>query len=123
MPAAAGSATSARKRIRNRATRATMPSGPGNCSRIPDPGAFPSGLSNFEKLLCSPPWRLRPRQARAPRGDDAMNRGGGIPRESEHVDFEGFMEGVKRRNPGQIEFIQAVQEVSEDIFEFMEGKP
>ncbi len=52
-----------------------------------------------------------------------MNRGGGIPRESEHVDFEGFMEGVKRRNPGQTEFIQAVQEVSEDIFQFMEGKP
>jgi glutamate dehydrogenase (NADP+) len=52
-----------------------------------------------------------------------MNRGGGIPREAEHVDFEGFMEGVKRRNPGQTEFVQAVQEVSEDIFEFMEGKP
>ena len=51
-----------------------------------------------------------------------MNRGGGIPRESEHVDFEGFMEGVKRRNPGQTEFVQAVQEVAEDIFEFIEGK-
>jgi glutamate dehydrogenase (NADP+) len=51
-----------------------------------------------------------------------MNRGGGIPRESEHVDLEGFMEGVKRRNPGQTEFVQAVQEVSEDIFEFIEGK-
>ena len=51
-----------------------------------------------------------------------MNRGGGIPRESEHVDLEGFMEGVKRRNPGQTEFIQAVQEVAEDIFEFIEGK-
>src|SRR5918992_5003358 len=51
-----------------------------------------------------------------------MNRGGGLPRESEHVDFEGFMEGVKRRNPGQTEFIQAVQEVAQDIFEFTEGK-
>ena len=29
-----------------------------------------------------------------------------------------FMEGVKRRNPGQSEFIQAVQEVAEDVFEF-----
>ena len=51
-----------------------------------------------------------------------MNRGGGIPRESEHVDLEGFMVGVKRRNPGQTEFIQAVQEVAQDIFEFIEGK-
>src|SRR6476469_9802520 len=40
----------------------------------------------------------------------------------EHVDLNGFMEGVKRRNPGQTEFIQAVQEVAEDIFEFMEGR-
>ena len=51
-----------------------------------------------------------------------MNRGGSIPRESEHVDLEGFMEGVKRRNPGQTEFIQAVQEVAEDIFEFIADK-
>ena len=40
----------------------------------------------------------------------------------EHVDFNGFMEGVKRRNPGQPEFVQAVQEVAEDIFEFIDGK-
>ena len=52
-----------------------------------------------------------------------MNRGGGVPRAAEHVDLAGFMEGVKRRNPGQTEFIQAVQEVSEDIFEFIDGKP
>jgi len=52
-----------------------------------------------------------------------MNRGGGIPRESEHVDLDGFMAGVKRRNPGQTEFIQAVQEVAEDIFDFIEDKP
>ena len=51
-----------------------------------------------------------------------MNRGGGIPRESEHVDLKGFMEGVTRRNPGQTEFIQAVQEVAEDIFEFIADK-
>jgi glutamate dehydrogenase (NADP+) len=44
------------------------------------------------------------------------------PRESDHVDLAGFMEGVTRRNPGQTEFIQAVQEVAEDIFEFIEGK-
>src|ERR1700742_3521597 len=42
--------------------------------------------------------------------------------EGAHVDLNGFMEGVKRRNPGQREFFQAVQEVAEDIFEFMEDK-
>jgi glutamate dehydrogenase (NADP+) len=39
-----------------------------------------------------------------------------------HVDKNGFMEGVKRRNPGQTEFIQAVQEVADDIFDFIEDK-
>ena len=38
---------------------------------------------------------------------------------SDHVNFNDFMEGVKRRNPGQPEFVQAVQEVSEDIFDFI----
>ncbi|MEI7932445.1 MAG: NADP-specific glutamate dehydrogenase [Alphaproteobacteria bacterium] len=42
---------------------------------------------------------------------------------SEHVDLEGFMVGVERRNPGQGEFIQAVREVAEDIFGFCEGRP
>ena len=42
--------------------------------------------------------------------------------EHEHVDLNGFMEGVKRRNPGQTEFIQAVQEVAEDIFDFIADK-
>jgi len=42
---------------------------------------------------------------------------------SDHVDFNGFMEGVKRRNPHQPEFIQAVQEVAEDIFAFIADKP
>jgi glutamate dehydrogenase (NADP+) len=39
---------------------------------------------------------------------------------TEHVDFNGFMEGVKRRNPHEPEFVQAVQEVAEDIFGFMD---
>ncbi|HEX6376411.1 MAG TPA: NADP-specific glutamate dehydrogenase [Allosphingosinicella sp.] len=52
-----------------------------------------------------------------------MNRGGGTPRGDDHVDLEGFMEGVKRRNPGQPEFVQAVYEVAQDIFEFTEAKP
>lgn len=41
---------------------------------------------------------------------------------SEHVNLEEFMSGVKRRNPGQPEFVQAVQEVSEDIFDFIQDK-
>jgi len=41
---------------------------------------------------------------------------------SDHVDFNGFMAGVKRRNPHQPEFVQAVQEVAEDIFEFIADK-
>ncbi len=39
-----------------------------------------------------------------------------------HVDFSQFMEGVKKRNPGQTEFIQAVQEVAQDVFEFIDDK-
>lgn len=41
---------------------------------------------------------------------------------TDHVDLPTFMEGVKKRNPGQPEFWQAVQEVSEDIFDFIEDK-
>ncbi len=41
---------------------------------------------------------------------------------SDHVNLEQFMEGVKKRNPGQTEFIQAVQEVSQDIFDFIDDK-
>jgi glutamate dehydrogenase (NADP+) len=41
---------------------------------------------------------------------------------TDHVDLAGFMEGVKRRNPGQSEFVQAVQEVAEDIFDFIQDK-
>ncbi len=41
---------------------------------------------------------------------------------SDHVDLNTFVEGVKKRNPGQPEFVQAVQEVAEDIYDFMEDK-
>ena len=40
----------------------------------------------------------------------------------DHVDLDGFIEGVARRNPGQSEFIQAVTEVAQDIFDFIEDK-
>ena len=39
-----------------------------------------------------------------------------------HVDLAGFMEGVRRRNPGETEFIQAVQEVAQDVYSFIEDK-
>ncbi|MGI8944475.1 MAG: NADP-specific glutamate dehydrogenase [Qipengyuania sp.] len=39
-----------------------------------------------------------------------------------HVDFEKFMEGVEKRNPGQTEFIQAVREVAQDVFDFIDDK-
>jgi glutamate dehydrogenase (NADP+) len=41
---------------------------------------------------------------------------------SEHVDLARFVEGVRRRNPGQLEFVQAVQEVAEDIFVFIQDR-
>jgi glutamate dehydrogenase (NADP+) len=41
---------------------------------------------------------------------------------SDHVDLPTFMNGVARRNPGQTEFIQAVQEVAEDIYDFIADK-
>ena len=41
---------------------------------------------------------------------------------TDHVDLSTFMDGVKRRNPGQTEFIQAVQEVAQDIYEFIADK-
>ena len=41
---------------------------------------------------------------------------------ADHVDLSGFIEGVKRRNPGQPEFVQAVTEVAEDIFDFIQDK-
>lgn len=41
---------------------------------------------------------------------------------SDHVNLEQFMAGVEKRNPHQTEFIQAVREVAEDIFEFIADK-
>jgi len=41
---------------------------------------------------------------------------------SEHVDLDQFMKGVETRNPGQSEFVQAVREVSEDVFDFIKDK-
>src|SRR4051812_21447361 len=41
---------------------------------------------------------------------------------SDHVDLPTFIEGVKRRNPGQSEFVQAVTEVAQDVFGFIEDK-
>jgi glutamate dehydrogenase (NADP+) len=41
---------------------------------------------------------------------------------NDHVDLGQFVEGVRRRNPGQPEFVQAVQEVAEDIFDFIRDK-
>lgn len=41
---------------------------------------------------------------------------------SDHVGLEEFMTGVERRNPYQTEFIQAVREVAEDIYEFIADK-
>ena len=41
---------------------------------------------------------------------------------TDHVDLATFMEGVKKRNPGQSEFVQAVQEVAQDIYEFISDK-
>jgi glutamate dehydrogenase (NADP+) len=41
---------------------------------------------------------------------------------SDHVDLTTFVAGVQRRNPGQPEFVQAVTEVAEDIFDFIRDK-
>ncbi len=41
---------------------------------------------------------------------------------SDHVGLEQFIAGVKKRNPGQPEFVQAVQEVAEDIFDYIRDK-
>ncbi len=41
---------------------------------------------------------------------------------SDHVDFDRFLNGLKKRNPGQPEYIQAVHEVAQDIFDFIGDK-
>ena len=41
---------------------------------------------------------------------------------SDHVNLDQFMVGLKRRNPGETEFHQAVYEVASNIFEYIEDK-
>jgi glutamate dehydrogenase (NADP+) len=41
---------------------------------------------------------------------------------SDHVGLDKFMEGVRVRNPGQEEFVQAVHEVAQDVFDFIADK-
>ena len=41
---------------------------------------------------------------------------------SDHVNREKFMEGVKKRNPGETEFHQAVYEVAEYVFDYIKDK-
>jgi len=41
---------------------------------------------------------------------------------SDHVDLQQFMDGVKRRNPGEVEFHQAVYEVAVNVFDFIADK-
>ncbi len=41
---------------------------------------------------------------------------------SDHVNLDAFIGGVRKRNPGQDEFVQAVQEVAEDVFDFIRDK-
>ena len=42
---------------------------------------------------------------------------------SDHVDIDQFMAGLKRRNPGETEFHQAVYEVASNIFPYIADKP
>jgi glutamate dehydrogenase (NADP+) len=41
---------------------------------------------------------------------------------SDHVNLEQFMDGLKRRNPGETEFHQAVYEVAANVFDFIADK-
>ena len=41
---------------------------------------------------------------------------------ADHVDLNQFMEGVKKRNPGETEFHQAVFEVSQYVFDYIKDK-
>ncbi len=41
---------------------------------------------------------------------------------SDHVDLPQFMDGLKRRNPGETEFHQAVYEVAANVFDFIADK-
>ena len=55
-------------------------------------------------------------------GPGSKEQGNIIMAVSDHVDLDAFVEGVKKRNPGQPEFAQAVTEVAQDIFEFIADK-
>jgi len=64
---------------------------------------------------------------RGRRGGTTRRGGAGREREtrvavSDHVGLDRFMEGVRKRNPGQPEFHQAVQEVAGDVFAFIADK-
>ena len=39
------------------------------------------------------------------------------------VDLDTFIEGLEKRNEGQPEFIQAVREVAQDVFPFVQDRP
>ena len=39
------------------------------------------------------------------------------------TDLEGFMDGVIKRNPGEIEFHQAVREVAADVIPYIQDNP
>jgi len=41
---------------------------------------------------------------------------------SDHVDIDQFMSGLRRRNPGETEFHQAVYEVASNVFDFISDK-
>lgn len=41
---------------------------------------------------------------------------------TDYVDLPAFIDSVKRHNPGQPEFVQAVQEVAEDVYDFIADK-
>jgi glutamate dehydrogenase (NADP+) len=41
---------------------------------------------------------------------------------SDHVNLDEFMDGLKRRNPGEHEFHQAVYEVADNVFDFISDK-
>jgi glutamate dehydrogenase (NADP+) len=41
---------------------------------------------------------------------------------ADHVNLEQFMEGLKKRNPGETEFHQAVYEVASNVFEYIADK-
>ncbi len=55
-------------------------------------------------------------------GRSQQTKMGALMSTSDHVDLGQFIAGVKKRNPGQPEFVQAVQEVAEDVFDYIQDK-